>query len=87
MFPFILLFYCLSPPTKEYKEESYLSGSLLNTWVRGRMLVTELSFSERESEGKQEEGDGDRGKSTFSLNLLINSILLSNRKLATQESM
>ena len=51
------------------------------------MLVTELSFSERESEGKQEEGDGDRGKSTFSLNLLINSILLSNRKLATQESM
>ena len=87
MSPFILLCYCLFPPTKEYKEESYLSGSLLNTQVSGRMLVTELVFSERESEGRQEEGDGDKGKSTFCLNLLIHSILFSNRKLATRESM
>lgn len=59
MSPFILLFYCLFPPTKEYKKESYLSGSLLNTQVSGRMLVTEWAFSERESEGRLEEGDGD----------------------------
>ena len=75
MSPFILLFYCLFPPTKVYKKESYLSGSLLNAQVSGRMLVTEWAFSERESEGRLEEGDGDRGKSTFSLNLVIHSII------------